>query len=70
MPRRKITDGSKLKYAQLPIMEKDFKTIGKERLEVIFKKAVEKEIHNIEKGKVPNQINLIDSIAEIEQQIK
>jgi len=70
MARRRLIDGTKLVFAQLPIMEKDFKKIGKQRLEIIFKNAVAKEIINIDKGMVHNQINLIDSIEEILNQKK
>jgi len=66
MGRNKITDGSKLKYPQFPIMERDFEKIGKENLEKEFKKLTSRLIHNIEKGRIHNQVNLLDSIAEIE----
>jgi len=70
MGRKAKTDGTKLKFVQLPIMERDLKKISLPQLEILFKKMIIKAIHDIDKGKVPNQINLIDSIAEIEQQIK
>jgi len=69
MGRRKITDGSKLVYVQLPISEKNLQMIGKDFIEKDFKKMIERTIHNIEKGKVPNQVNLIDAIAEIENKL-
>lgn len=68
MGRRTILDGTKIKYIQLPIMEKDLKKLGKGLIEPEFAKMITKLLHNVEKGKVPNQINLIDSIAEIENQ--
>jgi len=70
MGRYKKTDGTKLIYTPMPTTENDFKKIGKIRLEEIFKKAVATEIKNIDKGKVHNQINLIDSIEEIEKSTK
>ena len=67
MGRKKITDGSKLVYVQLPISENNLKMIGKDFIEKDFKKMIERTVHNIQKGKVHNQINLIDAIAEIEK---
>lgn len=67
MGREKKTDGTKLIYTQMPTTENDFKKIGKERLRIIFKKAVEKELHNMEKGKVHNQVDLISAIEEVEK---
>jgi hypothetical protein len=68
MGRKKITDGSKLVYVQLPISENNLKIIGKDLIERDFKKMIERTLHNIQKGKVHNQINLIDAIAEIENE--
>ena len=65
--RKKITDGSKLVYVQMPISEKNLKIIGKDFIEKDFKKMIEKTIHNIEKGKVPNQVDLIYAIEEAEK---
>jgi hypothetical protein len=70
MGRKKITDGTKLKYVQLPIAERDLKKLGQTMLENEFKKMVVKLLHNLEKGKAPNQTNLIDVIAEIEKENK
>ena len=69
MGRNKITDGTKLVYLALPISENDLEKLGKKIIEPEFKKMIVKLIHNIEKGKVSNQINLIDAIAEIENKI-
>jgi len=69
MGRNKITDGTKLVYLALPISENDLEKLGKKIIEPEFKKMIVKLIHNVEKGKVSNQINLIDAIAEIENKI-
>jgi hypothetical protein len=66
MGRNKITDGTKKQQIYFLIQENKLKKIGEKNLNVEFNKLVEKLIHNIDKGKHPNQINLIDSIAEIE----
>jgi hypothetical protein len=67
MGRNKITDGSKKVQAYFLIEGNKLQKIGEKRLKAIIAKAVEKELHNIDKGRVHNQINLIDSIAEIEK---
>ena len=70
MGRKPLTDGTKKKQVYFLIEENKLKKIGKQNLFVEFNKMVEKLINNIEKGKHPNQVNLLDSIAEIENQKK
>lgn len=68
MGREKLKDGSKKIQHYFMIKENEFNIIGKKRLKVVIEKAVTKEVEHIKKGRVHNQINLIDSIQEIENE--